>query len=225
MMKLKGITVLVLALAILFLPVSQVGAASTAAEMVTKGDATVNGTSAPSVTSVFAGDSISTAKKTVTSLNFSGGDAVVIPELTRASLAESDGHVVVNLEEGSVSVLNKAQSPLVIMARGARITAVNQPALFDVTLHGNELRVIARDGAARVETANRTGVATRGTAVSATMSPSKPGSKPVVALGASNGLVLTAVAMGAAGAIVGGVSYADESHCAASPSTNDGCAF
>ena len=125
---------------------------------------------------------------------------------------------LINLEEGSVAVVNKGSLPIVVMAGGARVTAVNQPASFEVTLHGTELRVVALDGAARVETANRTGVATRGTAVSASMAPSKPGARPVAALGSSNALIYASLAIGATGAIVGGLSYAEEGHGNGSPS-------
>jgi len=168
-MKVKATVLAVLSLLLVYAPASA-AAPSAAAKMTTAGMATLNGSTAPALTSVFPGDRIATEQKARTTLSFPGGDAVVIPEMTRVELGEASGRPLVNLESGTLSVLSKGASRVVILAHGARITAVNG-SVFDVTMHGNLLRVVARKGMARVETANRTGNVEAGKALTATMAP------------------------------------------------------
>jgi hypothetical protein len=219
-MKSKGILALTLSVLLLYMPVSSVAASSAAAKMITTGTAEINGVVAPAVTSAFAGDRISTEKEATTSLSFPGGDAVVIPELTRAALDEQDGHVIVSLEDGTVSVLNKSKTPIVIEAHGARIeAAANQPALYDVTLHGNALRVVARGGAAVVETANHTAEVQPGNALSATLAPNPPAA-PQAALTSSSTWTWVGVGAGVGGLTLGAVSLAKVDNCHLSASSN-----
>lgn len=170
-MNWKGMIAVVLSLLLVYLPVGAAASSPVAGQMMTsKGTAVINGVAAPEVTSVFAGDRIATAKQSLTSLTFPGGDAVVIPELSKAIVGEQDGHLFITLEEGSLSVLNKSASPIEIRAGGARVEAANgKAALYEVNLHGNALRVVARSGAAHVETANRTGDVPSGMALNATL--------------------------------------------------------
>lgn len=176
-MKFKGILLLALPILILSLPLSSAAASAsaTAARMVTKGNAEINGVTAPAVTSIFVGDRIATNKNTTTSLNLANGDSIVLPELSKAVLIERDGHLVVNLEEGTVAIQNKAKLPIVVEMRGARIApAGSQPAAFQVTLHGNALRVVTSSGAAHVETANHAGDVKAGTGLDASFAPGTP---------------------------------------------------
>jgi hypothetical protein len=176
-MNLKGISAAVLSAFLFVLPVVPVSAASSpiSGQMITRGSAEINGIAAPAVTSVFAGDRISTEKASTTSLNFSNGNSVVIPELSKATLGEKDGKVVVKLEDGTISVVNKGSTAIVIEAHGAFIQAASSaPAVYNVVLHGNALRVVASSGAARVETPDHAGNVTPGTALSATFDPEPP---------------------------------------------------
>lgn len=198
-------------------PVSLIAASSAAGKMITTGSAQVNGVAAPAVTSVFVGDHIATEKEATMSLSFAGGNSVVLPELTKAALSQKDGHFVVNLEDGTVSVMSKTQAPILIEVNGARIRAAsNQPALFDVTVHGNALRVVAHSGAAFVETANRSGNIDAGNALSATLAPGPAAG--------GNGLFgapvweVTTIAVAAAAGLGVGIYEATKSN--ASPSSN-----
>lgn len=176
-MNVKRTFAVILSAFLVLLPVLPVSAASSpvAGQMITRGTAEINGIAAPAVTSVFAGDRISTEKGSTTSVSFSGGNSVVIPELSKATLGEKDGRIVVRLEDGTVSVANKSGSPIVIEARGARIQAAsNAPAIYNVVLHGNSLRVVASSGVAHVETSDHVGNVTPGTALSANFAPDPP---------------------------------------------------
>src|SRR5208282_1237981 len=179
-MNLKGAFAVVLSALLVLLPVVPASGASVAGQMITRGTAEINGVAAPAVTSVFAGDRIATEKASSTSLSFPSGNSVVIPELSKATLGEKDGRVVVRLEDGAVSVLNKGNAPIIIEARGARIQAAsNAPAVYNVVLHGNALRVVASSGAAHVETADHAGDVTPGMALSATFAPAPPQSSGI----------------------------------------------
>jgi len=174
-MNLRGILTLALSALVVLFVAGSAGASLSAAKMVTHGNAEINGVAAPAVTSAFVGDRISTGKEATSSLSFSGGDTVLIPELSKAALGLHDGRLVLDLEEGTVSVSSKSATPIVVMAHGARIMAAgNQPGSFSVTLHGNALHVVPSAGAARVETANRTGEIQPGTALDATLAPNLP---------------------------------------------------
>lgn len=176
-MNVKRLFAVLLSAFLVMLPVLPASAASSpvSGQMITRGTAEINGVAAPSVTSVFAGDRISTEKASTTSLSFSNGNSVVIPELSKATLGEKDGKIVVKLEDGTVSVVNKNNAPIVIEALGARIQAVaNSPAVYNVVLHGNSLRVVASSGVAHVETSDHVGNVTPGTALSANLAPEPP---------------------------------------------------
>ncbi len=225
-MKAKGILVVVLSFLLLYLPVAPISASSAAGKMITRGNAEINGVAAPAVTSVFVGDRIATEKETTISLSFAGGDAIVMPELTRAALGERDGHFVVSLEDGTVSVMNKTLTPIVVEVHGARIQAAsNQPALYDVTVHGNVLRVVTRGGVARVETPTRSGEVQPGNELDATLAPSpnpspNPPQPQVGNSSAGTWLLIGSVAAGGTGLVLGAVALAKVNNCALSPSTN-----
>ncbi|HUJ32840.1 MAG TPA: hypothetical protein VLY23_16275 [Candidatus Acidoferrum sp.] len=174
-MKLQGTFVVVLSALLVLLPVVPAAGSSVAGQMTTRGVAEINGVAAPALTSVFAGDRIATEKASTTSLSFPSGDSVVIPELSKATLAEKDGKFVVKLEGGSISVVSKSKTPIVIEALGARIQAnTDTPAVYGVVLHGNSLRVVAARGSAHVEAADHAGNVQPGTALDATFAPEPP---------------------------------------------------
>ena len=203
-MKGKAILVVALSCLLLYVPVAPGGASVAAGKMITKGSAEINGVAAPAVTSVFVGDRIATQKEATTSLSLAGGDTIVMPELTRAALGQRDGRFVVSLEDGTVSVLNKTQAPILIEVRGARIEAAsNLPATYEVTIHGNALRVVTRSGSARVETANRSGIIESGNALSATLAPPASPQPGNSLFGTSTWVVVTVAAAAATGLGVG----------------------
>ncbi|HTR48046.1 MAG TPA: hypothetical protein VMM16_11740 [Verrucomicrobiae bacterium] len=220
-MKVNGILAVALCLMLVFAPVAPVSASPAAGKMITKGTAEINGVAAPAVTSVFVGDRIATEKETTTSLSFSGGDAVVIPQLTKAALGERDGHFVVNLEDGSVSVMNKSHRSIIIEAHGARIQAAsNLPAFYQVAFHDNALRVTALGGVARVEAGSRSSEVQPGSTLEATLAPNPP--QPVASGGSSaaNWLLIGSAAAGGTGLALGAVAIAKVNNCALSPATN-----
>lgn len=220
-MKVKGTFVVVLSFLLLYMPVAPINASAAAGKMITRGAAEINGVAAPAVTSVFIGDRIATEKETTTSLSFAGGDAVVLPQLTKAALGESDGHLVVNLEDGTVSVMNKSRTAIIVQAHGARVeAAANQPALYDVTIHGNALRVVAHGGVARVETANRSGEVQPGNELEATLAPNPPQPSTSGGSSADTWLLVGGAVTGATGLALGAVALDKVNSCTLSASTN-----
>lgn len=215
-MKGKAALVVVLTLLLMYVPVTP-AAPSAAAKMTTAGKAKLNGAEAPALTSAFPGDRIATERKSTTTLSFPGGDAVVIPEMSRVMLGEVGGHPLVNLVEGTLSVLSKRGAPLTVMAHGARITAVNG-AVYGVSLRGNALHVATRTGETRVETANRSGNIEEGHSLTATMAPQTvQGVQPGKKLLSSNTWVVGLIAAGAATGLGVGIYEAEKGN-SASPS-------
>jgi hypothetical protein len=224
-MKVKGVFVVILSFLLLYVPVAPISAASVAGKMITKGTAEINGVAAPAVTSVFVGDRIATQKEATTSLSFAGGDAIVMPELAKAGLGWSEGHFIVNLDEGTVSVLNKTQTPIMVETHGTRIFAASgQPALFDVTISGNLLRVVARGGVARVETPTRTADVPPGNEIDATLVPPNPPNPPQPQSAGSSSagtwLLIGAVVIASTALVVGAVALNKVENCTVSPSSN-----
>ncbi len=220
-MCLKKTCVLVLSFLLLYVPVSPVSASSVVAgQTFSAGSARINGAIAPRTTTVFSGDRIVTEKEARTSVSFLGGDAVVIGELSKAALETQDGRMVVRLEAGMISALNKSAKPVVIEAHGARIVAAaNQSAAYDVILRGNSLRVIARAGVAHVETANKTADLQPGMELDATMASPDPASLPGGHSDAFTWLLVTAVVAGVTGVVLGAVALHKVDSCHLSPST------
>jgi ferric-dicitrate binding protein FerR (iron transport regulator) len=219
-LKLKATLVAVLSVLLLYLPVAPAVAASAAAKMTTAGTAKLNGAVAPALTSVFSGDRIATGQDARTTLSFAGGSAVVIPQMSRVKLGMVGGHPMVNLESGTLTVLSKSGGAMVIIADGARITAAKS-AVYDVTVRGNVLRVVAREGEARVESANRSGNVSAGNALSATLSPNQ-GQAPGAAgnsLFSSTDWAIVGISAGAAAGLGVGL-YEAEKGSSASPSVN-----
>jgi hypothetical protein len=218
-MQLKKILIFAMSFVLLYVPVAPVTASPMVGQMFTKGNARINGVAAPHETSIFPGDRISTERGTTTALSFSGGDTVVISEMSKASLNDRDSHTILTLEDGTVSALNKSPNPVVTEAHGARIvSASNQAAVYDVILHGNALRVVSRGGVVHVETANKTADLQPGTELDATMaSPDPP---PAGAgLNTAEAWIVVATAAAAATAVVlGVVAIQKVDNCHLSPS-------
>ena len=105
-MKFKGNLAMVLSFLLLYAPLAPGATSSPTAQMVTNGNAVINGVAAPKLTSVFSGDRIATEKQSITSLTFANGDGVVIPELSKAVLGEREGRIEVKLVDGTLSVMN-----------------------------------------------------------------------------------------------------------------------
>jgi ferric-dicitrate binding protein FerR (iron transport regulator) len=212
-MHLKKISIFVLSFVLLYVPVAPVTASPMGGQMFTKGVAQINGVVAPQQTSVFPGDRIATGKDATTSLAFSGGDAVVITEMSKAALAERAGRTIVKLEEGTIENLSKSSNPVVIEAYGARIlSASNQPAMFDVTLRGNSLRVLSRGGVVRVETSNKTADIQAGNELDATLAPPDPQSSAGMS-SAEIWIIVAAATLGVAGVVLGAVALHKVDNC------------
>ena len=203
---------------LLYMPVAPVSASPAAGRMFTNGTAEINGVAAPPTTTVFLGDRITTEKETTTSLSFSGGDAVVISEVSKAAIDARDGRTVVRLEEGTLSALNKGAKPIVIEANGARIQAVaNHSAVYDVILHGNSLRVVARGGVTRVETADRATDLQPGTELDATLPAPDPPTAITGTSSASTWILIASTAAGVTGLALGVVAIHKADNCHLSP--------
>lgn len=224
-MQVKRAFAFILSFLLLYLPVTPVSASSAAGQMFTKGTAEINGVPAPTTTSIFPGDRIATEKETTTSLSFPGSDAAVISEVSKAALGQRDGRLAIELEEGTVSVLNKSTKPISIEAHGALVqAAAGQASVYDVTVHGNSLRVISRGGLVRVETANKIAELQPGNELDATLASPDPAVPPQSPAGlslATTWVVVTVGALAVTGIVLGAVAIHKANNCHLSPDNID----
>lgn len=140
-----------------------------------KGSAEINGSAAPGQFTLFSGDRIATRSNTAAQLALPGGNEVLLPSRSEATVTQVAKTFHVRLNHGSLAVLSKASNPVVIEASGARIRpAAGVAAVLEVAVNGNEIRVISRRGAATIEAANRTVKVPSGKELVASMAPPPP---------------------------------------------------
>lgn len=164
-----------LSLLLVYAPVAPAASPAAVGKIQTKGKAEVNGTPLPEEATVFAGDRITTAKKTASGLTFSGGDQVFLPSLSAAQVNRSGNQVSVVLEHGALAVVSRNAQPILIEANGVHIQAAQSSgAVYEVAVNGTALKVMARKGTALVKASNRTVEVKEGTTLEATAPPQGP---------------------------------------------------
>jgi ferric-dicitrate binding protein FerR (iron transport regulator) len=150
-------------------------AASPVGKMTTRGAAEVNGAPAPSETSVFAGDRITTREDTAAAVQFSGGSQIFLPELSAAVVKLQDAQLAVSLERGALAVIARGAATIPVRAQGVVVEAAGDGAIFEVALKRSGLRVMARRGAAVVRAADRTVEVKEGMTMDATTAAPQAG--------------------------------------------------
>ena len=196
---------LVVVISLLLVCQPAIGATPVVGQVNVKGEAKVNGTDTPSGATIFAGDRLATEPNSVAELHLVGGSNVMLPSSSAVVLQQSADGVVVSLKQGALAVLSNNGAPAVIEANGARIRPVaNAPSVIEVAIRGNSLNVLARRGAATVETAGKTVNVSEASELRATMavpasSPASPSPSPA---GLST-LATWGIIAGAAGGLTG----------------------
>jgi hypothetical protein len=206
--KLKMNLALVLSLLLVTLPVLPAEPSAAVGKMTTRGAAEVNGTSLPNDATVFSGDRLATQKDSTVALSLGAGNQVFFPELTRARLERRGDETKVSLEQGALAVVSRAGIVPIVEASGVRIqTAGTAPAIFEVAISGTTLKVLARTGAMRVISADRTIEVPEGKMLEATVSPAPPSPQaPAAGTGLTSGLStiqVVAIAGGLAAGLTG----------------------
>jgi len=168
-MRLRGFLAIWVSLLLVYVPVAPAASPAAVGRIQTKGTAEVNGAPVPTEATVFAGDRITTQKKTASGLLLPGGDQVFLPSLTAAKVNRSGKRVVVSLERGALAVVNRSAEPVVIEANGVRIEAANSAGVYEVAIQGQGLKVMTRKGTTLVKAADRTVEVKEGTTMDATV--------------------------------------------------------
>lgn len=176
-MRLRRFLAIWVSLLLTYVPVAPAASPAAVGKIQTKGTAEVNGAPVPAEATVFAGDRITTQKKTASGLLLPGGDQVFLPSLTAAKVNRSGNRVVVSLERGALAVVNRSAEPVVIEANGVRIEAANSAGVYEVAIQGQSLKVMTRKGTTLVKAADRTVEVKEGTTMDATVAqgPAGPG--------------------------------------------------
>lgn len=166
----KAVIAVVMSMLLVFAPVSVAGSPTVVGKIQMKGQAEINGASAPAESTVFAGDRISTDKETALALSLTGGDQVFLPSLSAVQVDRAGQQITVALERGALAVVNRSDQPLLVRAGGVEIQAAGPSGgLFEVAISGGNLKVSARKGTAMVRASNRTVEVKEGTTMEATV--------------------------------------------------------
>jgi len=166
----KSLVAIVLSGLLIFSQVSMAGSPAVVGKMTMKGLVEINGVAAPSESTVFAGDRISTGKETAVGLFITGGDQLFLPSLSNAGVDRAGQQLIVTLERGALAVINQSGQPVVVRAGGVQIQAMRPSvSLYEVVVADGSLKVLARKGTAVVRASNRTVEVTEGKTLEATV--------------------------------------------------------
>ena len=196
-MKSKAILATLCSLLLVYAPVAGAGTPTALGKLDSKGPTDVNGTAASTGTTVFPGDRITTQREASASLSLASGSQLTLAASSSLQMKDSGGQPAAKLERGGVAVLSRASAPVVVEAGGARVHASNGGGVFAVILDGNNLKVLASKGAAKVEAANRTVEVGEGKMLEAAMAPQQPAGDQPSEMGTFELVLLSASAAAA----------------------------
>ncbi len=219
----KAFLVSCLSLLLVYLPVTPPATPAVVGQMTTRGSAEINGVTAPADTTIFAGDRIATRQETTAVLTLPGGDQVLLPAMSTATVERNQGRVTFGLAQGGLAVLSKSKAPVIVAANGARIQpAANTAAIYEVAVHGKALEVIARRGTALVETSGRTVEVKEGSELEASMAPPAPQMATGALSSFETWTLIGATAAGVTGLALGiaAINRAQPQDCTVSPSSS-----
>jgi len=166
----KSLGAMTLSGLLLFSQLSMAGSPVAVGKITMKGRVEINGVTAPSDSTVFAGDRISTGKETALGLFIAGGDQLFLPSLSTAAVDRSEQQLIVTLERGGLAVINQSGQPVLVRAGGVQVQASRPSAsLYEVVVAEGSLKVLARRGSAVVRASNRTIEVKEGTTLEATV--------------------------------------------------------
>lgn len=212
-----------LSLLLVYLPVTPSASSAVVGQMTTRGIAEINGVTAPAATTIFAGDRITTRLETTAVLTLPGGDQVLLPALSAATVERNQGRVTFSLAQGALAVVSKSKAPVIVAASGARIQpAANAAAIYEVAIHGKALEVVARRGTALVETAGRTVEVKEGSELEASMAPPAPQGATGALSSFETWTLVGATAAGVTGLALGvaAITRSQPQDCTVSPSSS-----
>ena len=194
---------------LVYVPVAPAAAPSAVGQATVKGIAEVNGSAAASQFTLFSGDRVVTKSNTAAQFALPGGNEVLLPSLSDATVNQVAKTYHVSLNHGALAILSKANEPVIVEADGARIHATaGAAAVLEVSVNGNELRVLSRRGTATVESANKTVEVPAGKELVANMAtPPQEGSMSNSSLsGMDKALLIVGVGAGLTGLALGAVA-------------------
>ena len=136
------------------------------------GQARVNESVAPSGTTIFSGDQVSTEANSVAELVLNGGNGVLLSQSSAVTLSRDASQVIVRLRQGALALMSKNNSVPIIEGNGVLIKpAADMTAVIEVAVRANSLRVLARRGSAIVVASDKSIEVPEGKELDATTAP------------------------------------------------------
>lgn len=155
------------------------------------GPVRLNGIAAPTGTNVFAGNRINTGSEAPGYVSLTQGGRLVLGRSTTAEISQDGDGVTVRLDRGVLGVVSAAKLPVIVSAGGVTVRAERDDGVYEVSLEGKELKVLASHGSATATGANRSVEVPQGKVMNATVKGSSLSGKGQVVLA---GLVFAGVA-------------------------------
>lgn len=103
---------------------------------------------------MFSGDRVATRKGATASVSMRSGDELVLGELTSVEVVDARSEITVPLEGGQLEYLSGPALPIVVRAGGTQIVPQGRGGVYAVAWQGDTLRVTARKGFAKCESAS-----------------------------------------------------------------------
>src|SRR5215472_9136075 len=186
-MDLKSVIATLCSLLLVYAPLAESASSRGLGTLSSASNAQINGTAAPTGTTVYAGDRIVNPDSSNAALFLTGGSRLILTGPGSLQMEPTSGQPSARLDNGSLAVLTHASAPVAVEAAGTRITGGNADAVYAVAVDGNKLQVTASKGKAEVQGADRTVEVPEGKTLIAEMMPPEPREPQVGAPPAASG--------------------------------------
>ena len=195
----KGLLVLICSLLIAFQFALAAPPAAPIGRVSGRGPVLLNGVPAPAGSNVYAGNRIATGRRAAVYVALARGGKLVFGGSTIARVVENASGFSVALDRGVVGAVSDSSAPVLIEARGVTVRTKDPAGAYQVSLSGNTLRVLARNGGAIVDAANRTVELAPGKLMNASVDPKTDlSNKKKVFVGVLTGVAVVSAAVGIA---------------------------
>jgi len=186
-MDLKSVIAMLCSVLLVYAPLAESASSRGLGMLGSTNNAQINGTVAPTGTTIYAGDRIVNPDNSNAALFLTGGSRLILTGAGSLQMEPTSGQPSAKLENGSLAVLTHSSAPVAVEAAGTRITGGNADAVYAVAVDGNKLQVTASKGKAEVQGADRTVEVPEGKTLIAEMMPPEPREPQVGAPPAASG--------------------------------------
>lgn len=163
-----------------------------------QGDAELNGTRLQLETTVYSGDTLTTADAGLAVVFFSQGDQLHLGPASQVQVAQTDGNLVADLARGAVLARSGIGQTVSVRARGLTVNP-EAPTRYEVVVQEKAVVVAARQAAVTVRDATQTFTVAAGNAMRFELAADQPPPAGTGVVWGFTGAQVIAIAAAAAG--------------------------